>query len=76
MIHQRLKKFIGIVIGAFKKPLDNSSNEYDKEKTIGQLDIVYRTLSKIGFEIQDISASFEATLSKSVDDHLDWVIQI
>jgi hypothetical protein len=27
----------------------------------------------VGFNVQDISASFEATLSKSIDDHLDWV---
>lgn len=54
--------------------MKNSSSEYDKEKIIGQFDVLYRTLIRLGFHIEDISASFEATLSKSIDDNLDWVI--
>lgn len=55
------------------KPLKKNSNEYDKEKIISQFDVLYRTLIRLGFQIEDISASFEATVSKSIDDHLDWV---
>lgn len=72
-IRGRYQQLIFQCIGAFNQPLKNSSNEYDKEKIISQFDILYRTLNKLGFEIEDISASFEATLSKSIDDHLDWV---
>lgn len=72
-IRGRCQQLIFQCIGAFNQPLKNSSNEYDKEKIISQFDILYRTLNKLGFEIEDISASFEATLSKSIDDHLDWV---
>lgn len=43
------------------------------EPLIGQFDIVYRTLVKLGFDIEDISSSFEATLSTSIEKHLDWV---
>lgn len=68
------KKYLFIVfIGAFKRPLKNSSNEYDKEKIIAQFDVLYRVLIKLGFQTEDVSSSFEATLSKSIEDHLDWV---
>ncbi|GAA5800067.1 hypothetical protein HPULCUR_005489 [Helicostylum pulchrum] len=61
------------IFNCFNRPLKNSSNEYDKERIISQFDVLYRTLIRLGFQIEDISASFEATLSKSIDDHLDWV---
>jgi hypothetical protein len=68
------KKYLFIVfIGAFKRPLRNNSNEYDKEKIIAQFDVLYRVLIKLGFQTEDVSSSFEATLSKSIEDHLDWV---
>jgi hypothetical protein len=51
----------------------NNANEYEKEKVVGQLDVLYRVLIKLGFDNEDVSASFEATFSKSIDDHLDWV---
>lgn len=62
--------------GAFSRPLKSKSSENDKEKIIAQLDILYRTLVKLGFSIEDVSSSFEATVSKSIEDHLDWVIFI
>ncbi|KAI9271222.1 P-loop containing nucleoside triphosphate hydrolase protein [Helicostylum pulchrum] len=61
------------IFNCFNRPLKNSSNEYDKERIISQFDVLYRTLIRLGFQIEDISASFEATLSKSIDDHLDWL---
>ncbi|KAG2237503.1 hypothetical protein INT48_005539 [Thamnidium elegans] len=61
------------IFNCFNRPLKNSSNDYDKEKIISQFDVLYRTLIRLGFQIEDISASFEATLSKSIDDHLDWL---
>lgn len=61
------------VFGAFSRPLKSKSSENDKEKIIAQLDILYRTLAKLGFSIEDVSSSFEATVSKSIEDHLDWL---
>lgn len=62
-----------INIGKFDQPVLNNASEYEKEKIVGQFDVLYRVLVKLGFDNEDISASFEATFSKSIDDHLDWV---
>ncbi|KAI7901054.1 P-loop containing nucleoside triphosphate hydrolase protein [Cokeromyces recurvatus] len=48
-------------------------NGWTREKAIGQLDLIYRTLVRLGFQNQDIKASFTATLSCSIEEHLDWL---
>ncbi|KAI9471811.1 MAG: P-loop containing nucleoside triphosphate hydrolase protein [Benjaminiella poitrasii] len=48
-------------------------NEANRSKTINQFDIIYRTLIRLGFDNQDVDASFAATLSQSIEDHLDWL---
>lgn len=60
--------------GAFSRPLKSKSSENDKEKIIAQFDVLYRTLVRLGFTVEDVTSSFEATVSKSIEDHLDWVI--
>ncbi|RCI04879.1 hypothetical protein CU098_000104, partial [Rhizopus stolonifer] len=50
-----------------------NQNDQGKEKIVSQFDILYRMLIKMGFESQDISLSFESTLSTTIDDHLDWL---
>lgn len=59
--------------GKFDQPVLNNANEYEKEKVVSQFDVLYRVLIKLGFDDGDVAASFEATFSKSIDDHLDWV---
>ncbi|KAG1404697.1 hypothetical protein G6F60_004143 [Rhizopus arrhizus] len=49
------------------------SNENERDKTVEQLDILYRVLIKLGFSDEDVLSSFKTTLSKSIDDHLDWL---
>lgn len=61
------------VFQKFNRPLKNKSNEYDKAKIIGQFDLLYRTLLRLGFNRIDVNNSFKATLSKLIEDHLDWV---
>lgn len=51
-------------------------NENERDKTVEQLDILYRVLIKLGFSDEDVLSSFKTTLSKSIDDHLDWVERI
>lgn len=52
------------------------TKESEKEKTVAHLDLLYRVLTKFGFNDQDVLDSLKTTLSKSLDDHLDWVKKI
>ncbi|KAL9542861.1 hypothetical protein PS6_009585 [Mucor atramentarius] len=70
---QVIKHKHGDIFGKFDQPVLNNANEYEKEKVVSQFDVLYRVLIKLGFDNEDIAASFEATLSKSIDDHLDWL---
>ncbi|KAI9253572.1 P-loop containing nucleoside triphosphate hydrolase protein [Sporodiniella umbellata] len=47
--------------------------ESEIEKTIAHLDLLYRVLIKLGFHEQDVLASLQATMSKSLEEHLDWL---
>lgn len=49
------------------------TKESEKEKTVAHLDLLYRVLTKFGFNDQDVLDSLKTTLSKSLDDHLDWL---
>lgn len=40
---------------------------------IGSLDVIYRTLIKLGFHEIDVKNSLSATTSANIEDHLDWV---
>ncbi|KAL4215433.1 ATP-dependent RNA helicase dhx29 [Rhizopus microsporus] len=59
--------------GLFELCPAQPKSEQAKEKLIGQLDILYRALVKLGFSDIDIYDSFKSTLSTSIDDHLDWL---
>ncbi|KAG0174845.1 hypothetical protein DFQ28_007345 [Apophysomyces sp. BC1034] len=56
----------------FRPLVRRRSQQNDKDKTIGQLDVIYRTLLKLGFDAIDIERSMEASMSLHVEDHLDW----
>ncbi|KAF7731529.1 hypothetical protein EC973_009293 [Apophysomyces ossiformis] len=47
--------------------------ENEKDKTVEQLDLIYRILLKLGFNAADIEQSLRASLSLEVQDHLDWL---
>ncbi|KAI8981985.1 hypothetical protein BDF20DRAFT_912195 [Mycotypha africana] len=49
------------------------ASQQAKEKGIAQLDVLYRTLLKLGFDDCDIVASFSATLADTIEEHLDWL---
>ncbi|CEP11897.1 hypothetical protein [Parasitella parasitica] len=70
---QVIKHQHGDIFGQFDKPVLKNANEYDKEKVVNQFDVLYRVLIKLGFDDQDVAASFVATVSKSLADHLDWL---
>ncbi|KAK4518444.1 uncharacterized protein ATC70_008662 [Mucor velutinosus] len=70
---QVIKHKHGDIFGKFDQPVLNNANEYEKEKVVSQFDVLYRVLIKLGFDDEDVAASFEATFSKSIDDHLDWL---
>ncbi|KAI9029584.1 P-loop containing nucleoside triphosphate hydrolase protein [Phycomyces nitens] len=42
-------------------------------KIIGQLDVLFRVLQKLDFDVTDIERSFEATVALTIEDHLDWL---
>ncbi|KAL0075665.1 P-loop containing nucleoside triphosphate hydrolase protein [Phycomyces blakesleeanus] len=42
-------------------------------KMIGQLDVLYRVLQKLSFDVTDIERSFEATFALTIEEHLDWL---
>lgn len=58
---------------SFKPLVRRRSHQNDKDKTIGQLDVIYRTLQKVGFDPRDIEQSLEASISLHIEEHLDWV---
>ncbi|KAL0141621.1 P-loop containing nucleoside triphosphate hydrolase protein [Mucor lusitanicus] len=70
---QVIKHKNGDIFGKFDQPVLNNANEYEKEKVVSQFDVLYRVLINLGFDNEDVAASFEATMSKTIDDHLDWL---
>ncbi|KAI8974320.1 P-loop containing nucleoside triphosphate hydrolase protein [Pilobolus umbonatus] len=59
--------------GTMNYQLLTGLNELDKEKIIGQLDVLYRVLVKLGFKTMDIHLSFKSVQSVRIEDHLDWL---
>lgn len=59
--------------GAFKSLTRRQSHPLDKERAISVLDVHYRTLVMMGFQLEDIEHAFESTVASSMDDLLDWV---
>lgn len=48
----------------------------EKERIIGQFDVTFGVLSRLGFDAQDILNSFKDTISYSIDTCLDWVSEL
>ncbi|KAI8635931.1 P-loop containing nucleoside triphosphate hydrolase protein [Parasitella parasitica] len=70
---QVVKHQHGNIFGKFDQPVLKNANEYEKEKVVSRFDVLYRVLIKLGFDDEDVAASFQATFSKSLADHLDWL---
>lgn len=45
----------------------------DYDRAIGHMDVVYRTLLKMGFHASDVMEAFSATASSDIHHILDWV---
>ncbi|KAI8089248.1 P-loop containing nucleoside triphosphate hydrolase protein [Halteromyces radiatus] len=58
----------------FSSPsLRRRASQTDKDRVIGHLDVIYLTLTKLGFDPIDIEASLKVTTTTDIDHHLDWL---
>lgn len=49
------------------------SHPLDKDRFVAQMDVLYRTLERLGFATTDVQDALKATMSTKLEDLLDWV---
>lgn len=60
-------------VGIFRHLMGRKPHALDKDRFIGDMDILYRTLVQLGFDPEDVEHAFRATMSTDPGHVLDWV---
>ncbi|KAI8068723.1 hypothetical protein BC940DRAFT_33939 [Gongronella butleri] len=58
---------------SFFRKIRRRSSDTEKDRVVGTLDVMFRALVKLGFDVKDVEQSMGATVSTVIEDHLDWL---